>query len=67
MEKRVRDGKRGEGCQVEMRGGGSRVKELLPNHSRRKSAKEESKNRIGVSCFEKSLARSIFVRHGGNV
>ncbi len=34
MEKRVRDGKRVEGCKVEMGGGGSRVKELLPNHSR---------------------------------
>ncbi len=34
MEKWVRDGKRVEGCKVEVRGGGSRVKELLPNHSR---------------------------------
>ncbi len=67
MEKRGRDGKRVEGCKVEIRGCGSRVKELLHNHSRRQSAKEESKNRIGVSCFEKSLARSIMVRHGGNV
>ncbi len=44
MQKGVRRGRRVEGGEVEMRGGGSRVKELLYIEARRQNLKVESKN-----------------------
>ncbi len=44
MEKGVRNGRRVEGCEVEMRGDGLRVKELLYIEVRRQSPKVESKD-----------------------
>ncbi len=62
----MRGGRRVEGCKVEMRGGGLRVKELLLIKARRQSPKGESKNWMRVSCFEQSLPQSIIVRYGEN-
>ncbi len=44
MEEGVRNGRRVEGCKVEMRGGGLRVKELPLMKARSQSSKGESKN-----------------------